>query len=393
MTSVAPPGASSRILSARAAVSGLFFCNGLMVGSWAPKLPALMQRLDISELVAGLIVLGLGLGSICIMPVFGALTARRGSARSVRLAAMLMVPTILLISLAPNLATVALAVFLFGGTVGGMDVCMNANAVAVERRWRRAIMSSCHGFWSLGGLVGAGLGGIAITWLGEVGHAVAVTILVALALAVIFPRILPDTAAGESGETVPLRLPRSPLPYVIGLMALCSMVPEGAILDWAAVYLEREMGASLALAGWGFAACAATMAVMRFMGDLIRQRYGAVRTLRVSALIAMAGMALAGVAGSPAMAIAGFALAGIGIANMVPIAFSAAGNLPGLAQGVGLSVDTIMAYSGILLAPGSIGFLAERVGFSVIYLGLAVLLLVPLLLARLAVTADFDDGQ
>lgn len=381
------------VMSARAAVSGLFFLNGLMVGSWAPKLPVLMQRLDISEAVAGGIVLVLGLGSITIMPVFGALTAHRGSARAVRLAALLAVPTLLLISVSPNLIATMGTVFLFGGMIGAMDVAMNANAVAVERGRRRAIMSSCHGFWSLGGVVGAGFGGMAITLLGEVWHAVAVTLLLAAGLAVILPRVLQDAPVAEGATAAPLRLPRQPLPYVIGFMALCCMVPEGAILDWAAVYLQREMGASLSLAGWGFAGCAATMAVMRFLGDALRHRLGAVSMLRLSALVAIAGMGIAGMAGTPALAITGFALAGIGIANLVPIAFSAAGNLPGLANGIGLSVVTTMGYSGILLAPGTIGWLAERMSFSSIYLGLAALLMVPLLLSPLARTADFAAAE
>ena len=373
---------------ARWAVSALFFANGLVVGSWAPKLPAMMARLEIGESVAGLLVLALGIGSICLMPVFGALVARRGSAHAVRLAAVLFAPSLIWISLAPTVWAVAAAVLVFGGLIGGMDVAMNANAVAVERARRRAIMSSCHGFWSLGALAGAGAGGAAIQALGETAHALIVTLIVAAMLALAFPRLLQDPPYGEQKHQ-PLRLPRTPLPYLIGVMALASMIPEGAILDWAAVYLQREMDASLAVAGWGFAACAGTMAVMRFLGDGIRGRYGAVRTLRASTLTAMAGLALAGLAGSPAVALAGFALAGIGIANMVPIAFSAVGNVPGLAQGVGLSVVTTMGYSGILLAPGTIGYLAERTGFSVIYLGLSLLLLVPLLLSRLAGTADF----
>lgn len=378
-------------IRARAAVSALFFANGLVVGSWAPKLPAMMARLDIGESVAGLLVLALGIGSICLMPVFGALVARRGSAHAVKLAAVLFAPSLIWMSLAPTVWAVAATVLVFGGLIGGMDVAMNANAVAVERARRRAIMSSCHGFWSLGGLAGAGAGGVAIEALGELGHALIVTLIVAAILTLAFPRVLQDSPQGEQKHQ-PLRLPRTPLPYLIGVMALASMIPEGAILDWAAVYLQREMGASLAVAGWGFAACAGTMAVMRFLGDEIRRRFGAVATLRASALIAMAGLSLAGLAGSPPVALGGFALAGIGIANMVPIAFSAAGNVPGLAQGVGLSVVTTMGYSGILLAPGSIGFLAERTGFSVIYLGLSLLLLVPLLLSRLARTADFDGG-
>lgn len=384
-------GSGSVGTRARWAVSALFLANGLVVGSWAPKLPAMMARLEIGESVAGLLVLALGVGSICLMPVFGALVARRGSAHAVKLAAMLFAPSLIWISLAPTVWAVAIAVFAFGALIGGMDVAMNANAVAVERARRRAIMSSCHGFWSLGGLAGAGAGGVGIQILGELAHAGVVALIVAAILAAAFPHVLRDSpAAGQ--EHQPLRLPRTPLPYLIGVMALASMIPEGAILDWAAVYLQREMGASLALAGWGFAACAGTMAVMRFLGDGIRRHCGAVRTLRISTVVAMAGLALAGLAPSPWAAIAGFGLAGIGIANMVPIAFSAAGNVPGLAHGVGLSVVTTMGYSGILLAPGTIGFLAERISFSAIYLGLSLLLLIPLVLSRLARTADFDAG-
>ena len=384
-------GTGLGVSQARWAVSALFFANGLAVGSWAPKLPAMMERLEISESVAGLLVLALGIGSVCLMPVFGAMVARRGSARAVTLASVLFAPSLIWISLAPTVWIVAVTVLAFGGLMGGMDVAMNANAVAVERARRRAIMSSCHGFWSLGGVAGAGAGGLGIQALGELTHAIIVTLAVAVILALALPRLLRDSPTGEHLRQ-PLRLPRSPLPYLMGLMALACMIPEGAILDWAAVYLQREMGASLAVAGWGFAACAGAMAVMRFLGDAIRGRFGAVWTLRVSALIAMAGLGLAGMSPSPGIAIAGFGLAGIGIANLVPIAFSAAGNLPGLAQGIGLSVVTTMGYSGILLAPGTIGFLAEHARFSMIYLGLTPLFLVPLLLSPLARSADFHDN-
>ncbi|WP_108501110.1 MFS transporter [Paracoccus indicus] len=378
-------------LSFRAAVSLLFFVNGMTIGSWAPKLPTLMARLQISESVAGLIVLCLGAGSMCIMPVFGAMVARRGSARAVGMAAWLSAPLLLVISVAPGIWTVAAAVFLFGGFLGGMDVAMNANAVAVERVRSRAIMSSCHGFWSMGAFVGAAGGGMAIQHFGELAHGAIVLAIFALVLVIALPALVQDAPADDAPRA-PLRLPRSPLPYLLGVMALTAMIPEGAILDWAAVHLRQDMGSSLAVAGWGFAGCAATMAVMRFLGDGIRQRLGAVTTMRLSAVIAMAGLALAGLAGSAGVAIAGFALAGIGIANMVPIAFSAAGNMPGLAAGMGLSVVTMMGYSGILLAPGLIGWLAERIGLGPIYVGLALLLIVPLALSRLARSADFDAG-
>lgn len=376
--------------SARVAISAIFFANGLMIGSWAPELPALMRRLQIDEGTAGFVVLMLGVGSIPLMPVFGAATARHGSAKIVRLSALLSLPTLLLITIAPSLILVMGAVLLYGGMLGGMDVAMNSNAVAVERARRRAIMSSCHGFWSLGGVVGAGLGGIILARWGEFGHAAVITALYTGVLVFALPRMLQD-APSEAESKGPLRLPRSPLPYVIGFMALCCMIPEGAIIDWAAVYLQRERGASLSLAGFGFAACAAAMAAMRFLGDVLRQRLGPVSMMRISALTAMTGMGIAGMAPNAYLAIIGFGFAGIGIANLVPIAFSAAGNLPSLAPGVGLSVVTVMGYSGFLLAPGSIGFLAEKMSFSSIYLGLAALLCVPLLLSPLARFAEFTD--
>ncbi len=143
----------------------------------------------------------------------------------------------------------------------------------------------------------------------------------------------------------------TPLPWLIGIMALFSMVPEGAVLDWGALYLKDELGASVELSGFGFAAFSATMAAMRFAGDHVRDRLGATLTLRICTVTALAGMVLAGLAPNAVLAILGFALAGIGISNMVPIAFSAAGNMPGLQPGIGLSVATTMGYSGMLFAP------------------------------------------
>ena len=374
----------------RIAVSVLFLMNGFLVGSWAPKIPVLMARLDITESVMGLLILAFGLGSIVIMPIFGTLTARNGSAPILKLAALLVLPLLLLISLAPALAATAVVVFAFGGLVGGMDVAMNTNAVAVEKRMSRAIMSSCHGFWSLGGLIGAALGGVLLGALGEIGHAIAVTVLAALVTLPVLPLIAQDQPTAEAKAATPLRFPSSPLPYLVGIMALFSMIPEGAILDWSALYLQRDHGADIELAALGFAAFSATMAIMRFAGDAIRHRLGAVTTLRVCGAFALTGMVIGALAPTAELVILGFAIAGIGISNMVPIAFSAAGNLPGVPPGIGLSIVTVTGYSGILVAPSAIGFIAEHTGFSPVLLGTAGLILVTLALSRLARYANFS---
>jgi fucose permease len=184
-------------------------------------------------------------------------------------------------------------------------------------------------------------------------------------------------------------LPRAPAIYLVGLMALFSMVPEGAVLDWAALYLKQELGADLATAGLAYACFSGTMSVMRFLGDGVRNRFGAVATLRVSSLIAAAGMLVAALSPWTWLAIAAFAFMGLGVANMVPIAFSAGGNQPGMATGTGMSVVTTIGYSGILVAPSAIGFTAEHTGFSPVFIALSGFLVVVCLMSELAHAADF----
>lgn len=371
----------------RAAVSLLFLLNGFTVGCWAPKIPEFAERLHLSKFELGLMILVFGVGSLVMMPLAGAQIAARGSRVVVRVFAVLLLPMILALTLAPNVLTAAIALFLFGGFIGAMDVAMNANAVSVEKSMRRAIMSSCHAFWSLGGLLGSAIGGLLISRWGVLGHAEASTALAVLFLVVAWPMVLGDQPHPDDARPK-AKLPMIPLPWLLGMVALFCMVPEGAVLDWSALYLGQEKGASVALSGFGFAAFSATMATMRFAGDFVRDWLGAIKTLRVCTVFAIVGMLTAALAPNAEIAILGFALCGIGISNMVPIAFSAAGNIPGLQPGIGISVVTTMGYSGMLVAPSAIGFAAEHVGFSPVLIAMPVLLLVVLAFSSLARYAD-----
>jgi fucose permease len=385
------PERSGFFTKSRAAVSLLFLMNGFTVGCWAPKIPEFAERLQLSKFELGLMILCFGIGSLVMMPIAGAQIAGRGSKIVVKVTAVLLLPILIAITVAPNVLTGAIVLFLFGGFVGAMDVAMNANAVAVEKSMHRAIMSSCHAFWSLGGLIGAAIGGFLISHWGVLGHAETATVLSIIFLAAAWPMIFSDQPHPDENKPK-ARLPLIPLPWLLGMMALFCMVPEGAVLDWGALYLRQELGASITLSGFGFAAFSLTMAVMRFGGDLIRDRLGAVKTLRVSTLFAIAGMLMASLSPNASIAILGFALCGIGISNMVPIAFSAAGNIPGLQPGIGISVVTTMGYSGMLVAPSAIGFAAEHIGFAAVFMMLPVLLLVVLALSGLARFADGIGG-
>lgn len=376
----------------RLAVAAMFFANGFIIGSWAPQIPLVLSRLGITETTLGLLILVFGLGALVAMPWCGYLMARHGSRAILRVFAVLSSFALLLVALASNLWLIAPAMFFLGGVIGAMDVAMNTNAVVVEKRLGRAVMSSSHGFWSLGGFAGGASGGLIIQSVGHLVHAGMVTVVV-FAIVAVAIGMLVEGERPAAQEHARFSWPSNPLVYLVGFMALFSMIPEGAVLDWAALYLQQEMGSDIATAGFAFAAFSATMAAMRFLGDGVRNRFGAVATLRVSALIAAAGMLVAGLAPHAWLAIAAFAFSGLGIANMVPIAFSAAGNQDGIESGTGMSVVTTMGYSGILVAPSAIGFLGERVGFAIIFVALSGLLVVVSLMAGLARSADFVAHQ
>jgi len=398
--STTPIAAPPLLSPQRLAVSLMFLANGFVVGNWAPKIPEFAARLNLDESDLGLMIMCFGIGSLCAMPAVGAMIAGRGSHAVTRIIAALTIPCLIFVTIAPSIWTAALALFVIGALIGGMDVAMNANAVEVEKRQGRAIMSSCHGCWSLGGVAGAGLGGLLIALYGVHVHAVIASVLTGIAVAIAWPRVLvdpPHILASEAGQPVtsasrPSLLGAGAAVWLTGIICLIMMTPEGAILDWGALYLRQELGADPALSGLAFGAFSAAMALMRFLGDLVRDRFGAVRTFRVSCVLAMAGLGIAGLASTPELAIAGFAIAGLGFANTVPIAFSAAGNLPGLPQGLAISVVTFMGYSGILFAPSVIGFIAEHTGFAAVYLALPVFVIMPLAFSKMMRHADRQPG-
>lgn len=389
-----------RTPGARLAAAIAFFVNGFVLGSWTPQVPVLADRLGITSSTLGLFILVLGLGAMTAMPLIGGAVAKSGSRGSVLATQLLLAFALPLLSLAPSIPFAALAIFFYGMTLGGMDVAMNANAVAVERGHGKAIMSSFHGFWSVGGFVGAGAGGAVIAAIGPLGHTLVVG---GFALSMLWPvwrHMLEDrqvasteNAAKPVGLTsliAAARRDRAALAtaFAIGVFSLFAMVPEGAAIDWSAIYLRQDLGADITTSGFAFAAFSAAMALFRFMGDGIRNAIGAVGTVRLSLAVAVAGLALIAAAPTLVIALAGFTLLGAGLSNIVPIAFSAAGNVEGLKPGIGIAIATTFGYSGILIAPAAIGALADRFGFPAVFLGMSTLLVVILAMSAMMAGAD-----
>lgn len=402
MTSLNPvpdsPSARPR-RAIRKAISLAFFVNGFGLGSWTPEVPIIGERLGLTPATFGFMVLIFGLGAIAAMPVVGALIARRGSLEVTVVTQAIFALAIACLIAAPHPLLAGLAVFVFGIGLGGMDVAMNANAVSVERAQDRAIMSSCHGFWSLGAFAGAGMGGVLIETFDPLGHTLIVAAFAALTLLYVGPNMLDDkrSAPRVDGATRTsmrelLAAQRTPLllAIAIGVIALGGFVQEGVVIDWSAVYLRDELGVSLAASGFGFAAFSITMALFRFFGDGIRERFGAVRTVRASLVVALTGLIVLILAASLPTALIGFLILGIGMSNIVPIAFSAAGNLRELADGTGISIASAIAYSGGLVAPAVVGIVADAYGFSTVFAALATISVAIILSAGLLKRADRD---
>ncbi|MBN8633376.1 MAG: MFS transporter [Rhodobacterales bacterium] len=377
---------------ARWAVAAMFLANGFVMGAWAPQIPLLMPKHGVTESVLGLLILVLGLGAVSAMLFAGRLISRYGGQRVLSVFSLLLIPVLPMVVYSPNLWLLALFMAVFGAMAGCMDVAMNAQAVEIERRLHKAIMSSSHGFWSLGGFIGGSAGAWVIAhWGSEVQSLLTAAIVAATVLAAM-PFLLPDTPNAPVAEATPgprtKLFPRDFHVWLLGFLALFSMVPEGAVLDWAAIYMQKELGSEVFVSGLAFAFFAGAMAVMRFLGDSVRNRFGAVRTLRVSGFLGAAGMMGGALAPYDWVVIVSFAAAGLGIANMVPILFSAAGNHPRLPSANAISIVTMVGYCGILVAPSSIGFLAEHAGFRPTYAGLSLILVVVALLAARAADAD-----
>ena len=373
----------------RWAVAALFFINGFNMGAWAPQIPQMMERHGLKSGLMVVLIVMIGLGAVSAMLFAGKLIAHHGSRKMVIIFACCFIPMFPLMVLSPSPWIAVPFLFGYGAFGGCMDVAMNANAVAVERHLGRAIMSSSHGFWSLGGFIGGALGGRAIESFGYDKQALGVAAICVVVLAVASRFIVNDPPHAEDTEKPKARMfPRIPILYMLGAMALFSMIPEGAVLDWAGVYVKTELNADITRQGLAFGLNSGAMAMVRFLGDAVRNRFGAVKTLRASGIIGAIGLLIVATAPNSAVAIAGFAFTGIGVANMVPIMFSAAGNYPGLPPGSGIATTTMIGYSGFLVAPSVIGFIAEHVGFRFTFGVVALLLLVVASFARNAASAD-----
>ncbi|MDA0352504.1 MAG: MFS transporter [Chloroflexi bacterium] len=347
----------SELSRQRRAVAAVFFTHGVLLASWVPHIPFVKEQRALSDGALGLVLLALAGGAVVAMALSGPLIRRVGPHHVVRWTGLAMALTLPLPVIAPNVALLTAALVLFGGALGSLDIAMNAVAADVEVAFRRPIMSSFHGMYSLGALAGSLLAGALI----EVGVAPSTQVLVVAVIAMVavllVMRALRTPHRPVAQARLRLRIPRGRL-LALGAMTFAVFLAEGAVADWSATLLRDDLGTSGAVAALGFAAFSTTMAIGRLTGDWINERVGAVNLVRLGSLVAAIGLGVGLALDSPIAVIIGFALTGAGLANVVPLAFTAAASA-GATPSEGISSAATLGYFGLLVGPPIIGFIAE----------------------------------
>ena len=338
------------------AARAFFFIGGFGTATWAPLVPLLRERLMVGDDVLGMLLLCIGVGSLLTMPLSGALAMRLGCRRVVMMASILFAAILLLVSCVDALSLAVPIVLIFGAVMGCIDVVVNIVAVLVEKGIGRRIMSGMHAFWSLGGFAGAGLYGV---WVGLLGltpfQSTAIAAGLILLLTAVFGRHLIPYGGGGGAL---LALPRGIIVFV-GMTAFIAFLSEGAVMDWGGVYLTTVRGMDLALAGTGYSVFSAAMLTMRFLGDRVVQRIGALPVAVGGALLAFGGILLVMFAPVDALLYVGFFAIGIGSANIVPVFFSLMGRQNVMPVSAAVSAVSTMGYLGILAGPAAIGFVSS----------------------------------
>ena len=358
MSSAAASLPPVRILSAAAwGVRAQFFISGALFATWGVHVPTVKAHFALGEQALAIAMLAAGAGALLALTQAGRVVGRFGP-RAVALCSgcLCALSVAALIAFQAYAALLAL-MLVFGMASALFDVAINAEASEIERMAQRPLMSGFHAQFSLGGMAGAGLGAAlhaaAVPAHQHLWGAAAVGVLVVTLGCSAMLRLQGDPASGGT-----MRLPRGAL-ALMGVLAAVGLISEGAMYDWSVLFMTQELHSDAGTAALAYASFSAAMAAARFGGDWVRSRLASVPLLQISGTLAAAGMALALLAGHPLVALAGFACVGLGLANVVPVLFSAAARVPGVSPAHGIAAVASLGYLGLMAGPPLVGVIAE----------------------------------
>ncbi|MGW1656207.1 MFS transporter [Streptomyces atratus] len=346
----------------RTALTVFFALDGFLFAGWVVRIPAIKHQTGASASTLGLALLGVSAGAVVTMMLTGRLCRRFGSHPVTVVCGVLLPLSIALPAQTHSALALGLVLLVFGAAYGGMNVAMNSAAVDLVAALRRPVMPSFHAAFSLGGMVGAGLGGLVAGGLSPATHLFVLTGIGLLVTAATGPVLLRQPAPKPASTADDAEKPRQPagrarrMVLLFGMIALCTAYGEGALADWGALHLEQDLHAHPGIAAAGYSLFALAMTAGRLSGTALLERLGQTRTLVAGGATAAAGMLLGSLAPTTWLALLGFAVTGLGLANIFPVAVGRAGELAGPG---GVAAASTLGYGGMLLGPPAIGFLAD----------------------------------
>ena len=352
----------------RIAVSTFFFVNGFLYANWTSRLPELQAFYQVSNALLGTLLFISAAGALLAMPFSGWFITRYGSRQITRWMALLFCCIVPFLPLSPVWLIAGGLFFVLGLTSGTLDVAMNGQAVFVERAWNKPIMSSFHAVFSIGMALGAGSGALFAKFHWSLpAHFGIVAAFGAIAVVWAAFHLIndsPDPAERQQGSGKRFLLPTKAI-LPLGVVAFCCMTGEGAMADWSAIYMNKVIGKDEFLSALAFGSFAAAMTTGRIFGDYFTMQLGKYRLLVYNSILAICGLALALAIPSEWTTLSGFFLVGLGLATVVPIVYSTAGNTPGVPPSVGIAMATSIGYAGFFIGPPVTGFLADSLGLRV----------------------------
>ncbi len=359
-----------------------FFILGTLFSFWVTRIPGVKEKLELSDGALGIALFFIPLGAIISMLVSARMIHTIGEGKTTLYALLFFCVVILAPVMAVDFISLCVALFFLGFSMGWLDIAMNAVVNTIEKKEMISIMSTTHGFYSLGGIAGGGIGGL-LAGLGvnPILHFTVSGLIVLLVALLFIRKHVGDIRDDKTRDPVPLfALPRAPV-MGLAVIAFCVMIGEGAVADWSTVYLDEFLSSGAMLAGLGYAGFSLTMTLGRFNGDYYIQKHGRSKVILFGITVAIAGILLL-LTAKIAWVIIGFTLVGMGYSCIIPVLFSSAAKVVGINPAYGLASVASAGYFGFLIGPVIIGLIAEMYGLNNSFLLLLLLTLVALAWAK-----------
>jgi MFS family permease len=344
----------------RIATSVFFFIAGLTFATWASRIPAIQAKLHLSDGALGGVLFALPAGLMLSLPLSGWLVSKYGS-RPMMIAGALFYPAILLLlASSPSVFQLTISLFAFGVMGNLINIAMNTQAVGVESLYGRSVMASFHGLWSLAGFSGALIGGFFVSQgISPLIHFSIIAALAVILVLLFFKNSLPHDTGNNQPQKLFVKPDRKIL--LLGLIAFCTLLCEGAMADWSGVYFKKIVEAPASMITLGYVAFTAMMATGRFLGDWLVTKLGVKSMLQVSGTMITSGLLLSVLFPFLITATIGFLLVGFGVSSVVPIVYGLAGKSKTMSPGTALASVSTIGFLGFLIGPPVIGFIAQAV--------------------------------